>query len=156
MQFFPKDMTEPTTGNSQYMKFVAGKNKFRVMTDAVVGYVVWEDKTPTRTKEPTGKKDEKEFWAFAVVDRADSTIKLLEVTQKTIMKGIYDLVMDEDWGDPSKYDITVNREGEGMETRYSVLPGVKSDITELETGMMSLQPMDLEALFTGDDPFVVK
>jgi len=69
------------------------------------------------------------------------------------MKAIRNLVNDEDWGDPKNYDLVVTREGEGLETEYSVNPKPK---TELDKGIQVFYKdlnINLEALFDGDDPF---
>jgi len=95
----------------------------------------------------------KHFWAFVVWNYKDEKVQILEVTQKGIMKAIRNLVNDEDWGDPKNYDLVVTREGEGLETEYSVNPKPK---TELDKGIQVFYKdlnINLEALFDGDDPF---
>lgn len=167
-QFLPQNYEIPK-GKSNYMKFEKEKNKFRVVSSAVIGYEYWnKDNKPVRLKEypenlphdirknDNGTPTEiKHFWAFAVIDRYDNSIKLLEVTQKGIMREIQNLVSNEDWGLPQGYDINVIREGDGLDTKYTVQPTPHKELTADEQNIIKNNPVNLEALFTGGDPFEV-
>ena len=62
-----------------------------------------------------------------------------------------ELIHSEEWGDPLGYSITVNRKGENLETEYSAVlsPATPDDILQKSKE----KPMNLEALFTGGNPF---
>lgn len=159
MSFLPKDYEAPKSA-SNYMKFEQGANKFRVLSNAVTGYVYWKEvegkRTPTRVHEfdevPNEDRGEmKHFWAFTVWNYATSSVQILEITQATIRNTIQVLVGDGDWGDPKKYDLTVTRTGEGLETEYSVVPNPPKKL-EADTDV----EVNLEALFDGSDPFLVE
>lgn len=161
--FLPEDYEAPKT-QSNYLKFEQGKNKFRIVSSAIVGYVYWtSDKKPVRMKEfpentPEDIRDDskiKHFWAFTVIDRTDGRIKVCELTQVSIMNAIRACVENDDWGDPKQYDITVTRTGEGMDTEYHVQPSPHKKLTNEELALIELNPVNLEALFTGDNPFEV-
>lgn len=148
---------------SSYMKLQSGGNRFRVVSSAIVGFEYWnKENKPVRLKEspkdiPVDIRDDsgiKHFWAFAVLDRWDGKIKVLEITQSTIMKSLKSLVDNEDWGDPKEYDININREGEKLETTYTVQPSPKKPLTEEEKNLVKETSVTLEALFDGGDPFV--
>src|SRR4051812_31391012 len=47
MSFLPESYSVPQTGN--YMKLVAGKNRFRVLSAAIVGNEFWKSNGDTRT-----------------------------------------------------------------------------------------------------------
>lgn len=143
------------------MKLEKGENRFRVLSDAVVGYEWWEDtdngRKPTRVKTfeeavKSGVEPLKEFWAFAVWNNATQRVEVLEITQKSIMRSLHSLTLDEDWGDPKQYDVVVTRSGEGLETKYSVTPkpAKKLDSSVLEAYESS--EIDLESLFEGKYP----
>jgi len=162
MSFLPKDYTRPVESN--YMKFEKGTNKFRILDSAIVGYEWWEDVDSgrksfrTRTfKEAVKKGTEpiKHFWAFPVWNYQANKVQILEVTQKTIMKGIEVYTQDEDWGDPKDYDITVNREGDGMDTDYTVKVSPKSEIGKELVSEYKEMSIQLEALYAGADPFKI-
>jgi hypothetical protein len=95
----------------------------------------------------------KHFWAFAVWNYDTESVELLEVTQATIQSAILSLVKDEDWGDPKQYDIKINRTGDGFETKYTVTPRPKKDTPKEALEAYKETPINLEALFTGDNPF---
>jgi len=63
------------------------------------------------------------------------------------------LANDPDWGDLTSFDLTVHRAGEGKETRYSVTPKPKAELTEEIKKADADTPVDLFALFSGDDPY---
>jgi hypothetical protein len=155
MSFLPTGYEAPKTGGN-YMKFMKGTNRFRVLSNAIVGYEYWLDegnqRKPVRVREfdeiPQGHtKDAKHFWAFTVYNYQEEKVQILEITQKSIMSAIEVLVKDEDWGDPKGYDIVVTRTGDGLETEYQVNPKPHSDID------VEAPTVDLTKLFTGEDPF---
>ena len=164
--FLPADYTVPSS--DRYFKFKPGNNQFRILDSPILGNEYWgfNDK-PVRKR--TGEKitisdirsnkdgtpgTVKHFWAMPIWD--GQTVKILEITQKKIQTSITDLVNDEDWGNPREYDIVINRDGEGLNTEYSVkakprkpLPAEAKEAWEAvkENGF------DLNALYQGDDPF---
>jgi len=90
--FFPnQDYTIPTS--SKYMRLVEGKNKFRVLSSAIVGWEYWniQDK-PVRQQEPfedmpedikhdkDGRVSIKHFWAFVVWNYQEKKVQILELT----------------------------------------------------------------------------
>ncbi len=40
-----------------------------------------------------------------------------------------DLYSNEDRGDPKEYDITINKTGDGMDTKYTLQPSPKKELT---------------------------
>jgi hypothetical protein len=159
MAFLPSGYETPTVGN-KYMKFKVGENKFRAVSDAIVGFEYWtqegDKKKPVRVHEfeevPAqyrGQQDTKAFWAFLVYDYSESAYKILEITQKSIMGAISTYVDDSDWGDPKGYDIVVKKSGVGKETEYatSVKPAKKFEAPE------AIPTVNLNALYDGADPF---
>lgn len=165
MSFLGKGYELPKTA-SNYMKLQSGDNKFRIVSSAIVGYEYWNtENKPVRLKtSPQGKPGNvrmndddsytvKHFWAFAVLDRWDGKIKVLELTQSTIMKSIKSLVDNEDWGDPKGYDININRTGEKLTTEYTVQPSPHKELSEEEKELVKKTPVNLDALFSGGNPF---
>lgn len=133
--FLPKDYELKETG-SDFMKFEDGDNKFRILTDAVIGVEGWKDNKPFRRggadatitpdevdiDQKYGKPKINSFWAFYVYSYPDEKIMLLQINQKTIQKAIMGYATDEDWGHPSGYDLTVTRTDTGGKVSYSVKP----------------------------------
>jgi len=140
------------------MKFLEGKNKFRVLAPATIGFEYWVDeegkRKPVRHRDfmdvPNEFKGEcKHFWAFPVWNYNEGKVQILEITQKGIMATMTVLSLDEEWGNPTGYDIIVTREGSGLETEYSVVPVPHKELEE----NADISGVNVEALFDGEDPF---
>lgn len=159
--FLPIDYVQPA-GNSDYMRFEKGENKFRILSRPIVGWEDWKDKKPLRftmKDKPTAPIDPtkaiKHFWAMIVWNYATKKIQILEIAQKGVQSKIKNLAKDEEWGNPFGYDLKVIREGEGMETEYSVNPSPHKPVSEEILAAFIARPIYLPALYEGKDPFVI-
>ncbi len=151
--------------SSQFAKLTEGVNKFRILSDVVVGWEGWKDKKPFRHEgsvckilpeqvdlNQNGQPNINYFWAMVVWNYKESKIQVLELTQKTIMSPLYEMEQQEEWGDLKDYDITINKKKEGDKTSYMVLgippkplkPEIKKAYEETE--------VDLNKLFEGGYP----
>jgi hypothetical protein len=175
MSFLP-DNYEKEKKISNYMKFGEGKNRFRIMSPAIIGYV-WFEKTkrddgsesskPVRVKtakqvpiEKFKAKDSrlraKYFWAFVIWNYETEQLQILELKQSGLITSLEELVMSEAWGDPQKYDLTVVKRKTGsqpMDVEYSLIPDPPK---KMEGGIVQFyndSNIKLEALFEGKDPF---
>ncbi len=165
MTFLPTDYKIPKAP-SNYMRFEEGLNQIRILSSAIVGYEYFNtDNKPVRSREPfeelpsdikSGGKI-KPFWAFAVWNYNLKMVQVLEVTQKGIMQAIKSLVDNPKWGDPKKYDIAINRTGEGLDSEYTVQgePPIADPTPEI-LNAYNAKVINLEALFDGSDPFAHK
>jgi len=169
MSVLPKDYKEPTTSN--YMKFEQGENTFRILSNVITGMEYWKtdedgNRRPIRKRQDEKilisdlEKDKegnlimpKHFWAMVVYNYNAKKIQILEITQATIRKAIMALERNSKWGDASEYDITVEREGEGFDTTYTVTPNPKEPIDEKIVKEYKGMKINLEALYDGEDPF---
>jgi hypothetical protein len=169
MSFLPSNYEVPTESN--YMKLEKGKNKFRILGSAVVGNEYW--KTVDGSRRPIRKRlgesipasdieinprsgeleKVKHFWAFPVWNYQANKVQILELTQKTVMKAVTGLVENEDWGDPKDYDLTVSRDGDGLDTEYTVAPSPHKQVAVEVTESLKQATINLDALFEGEDPF---
>ncbi len=169
MTSFLPDKYEVPASPSNYYKLQDGENTFRVLDSAIVGFQYWNvDKKPVRLREqphttPADIRLEKDgtarvkpFWAFPVWNYDTKQVQILELTQKSIMTAVKAIVDNNKWGNPTNYDITITRVGEGLETEYSVMPNPHSDTTPEIEEAFEARPVNLEALYDGADPFEVK
>lgn len=106
---------KPTSGGDLYLKLKDGDNvKLRIATEPVIF-----------TNEFDGKISER--FAWVVYNRNDKKAQVY-AGGKSVYGQISDLV--DEWGDPKTFDVTVKRSGEGLETKYGVVPSPKSvDLT---------------------------
>ena len=169
MTFLPAGYKTPDTGN--YMRLNEGKNRFRILSKAIVGNEYWKTETNDEGKEtrqpvrlkmdgdiPMGAiedpNDLSHFWAFVVYNRDAERVQILEITQSTIRGAIKALTDDKEWGDPKGYDITINRTGKGFQdTQYTIMPGKPSEISADILQQYKDRKINLEALFENKDPF---
>lgn len=128
----PADYEVPESGGgSLFAKLQKGTNQFRVLDTPVTGYIWFEETMDglkaKRTRDigdvPTGEKP-KHFWYIPIA--MDGAIKLMEITQKTVLNELAMLDRSPMWGKLSEYEVIVTRSGDGLETTYSVQPCPKS------------------------------
>lgn len=156
--FLPNGYQAPKT--QHYMKMKAGENKFRVLSQPVLGWEDWDNKKPVRfhyDNKPNSSVDPakpmKHFWAMIVWNYGEECIQILQVTQASIRNAIEHLCNDADWGAPYHYDIKVTKKGDGMETEYMVNPLPHKPLADSIVKAFKDHPCNLEALFEGADPF---
>lgn len=163
--FLPSGYEVPQSP-SNYMKLVEGENTLRILASAIIGWEYWTtENKPVRAKEnwveapsdcktdKNGNKTVKHFWAFPVYNFQMKRVQILEITQKGIMNAIKALVKNEKWGDVKNFDITITRVGEGLETEYSVMPNPHSEVSADIKKQYEDMNINLEALYSSDDPF---
>lgn len=155
-----------------YLKFEENETgtEFMPLDSAIVGWEYWNtegkpvrspepfDETPEDIRKNNGKPEPiKHFWAFPVWDFQDKKVKVLEITQKTIMTAIRDYTKNPKWGKPiMKYSFTVKRDDSGDITRYSIMAN-PSDTIDLQIeeawDTAKEQGFDITRLYDGGDPF---
>lgn len=171
--FNPQADYDVPKGESRYMKFEDGQNKFLVLASAIIGWEYWNtENKPVRISEapevpvaelPNIRPDRdgqyriKHFWAFPVIDCKDGKVKILEITQKGVQKAIRSYAENDEWGSPVlNYTITVTRSGANLDTEYQVQANPAKEIpAEWIAAWEKVQKegFDLNALYKGDDPF---
>ncbi len=157
----PKDTVIPSS-SGQFAKIQDGDNRFRFLSDVVVGWEGWKDKKPFRREgavckikpeevdlDKNGKSAIKYFWASIVYNYNEKRIQILELTQKTLMEPLFELEKSEDWGDLKNYDVVIKKSGAGLDTEYSIIPVAPKPLAlEVEQAYKdSHDKIKLESLF---------
>jgi hypothetical protein len=147
--------------------------RYRIMGPGITGYLAWldeggravpirwrelPDELPAnlRVNEKTGKVEPpKRFISALVWDYKREMLAIMELTQKSVIKAILDIMADEDNGDPQQYDIKIKREGTGLQTKYTVTAGQLKPTPEEAIAAMEDEDFfcNLENVFDGLDPF---
>lgn len=170
MGFLPsveKRPVRPSSGGGNYFRPNNGKNKVRILSDAVLGYLYWNTQgkpvrsvdhpgnpTDIRISDKTGSPESiKFFWAMVVWDYEKEQLGIWEVTQGTIQDQIEAIADNEDWGHPRDYDLTITRTGEGLGTKYNVQPSPKKAVSKEIVDAYKEAAINLKALFVGGNPF---
>jgi hypothetical protein len=159
-EFFPEGYEIPSS--SDFMKFEKGENNFRIMSSPVMGYEYWtkEDKAVrSKTKWETAPADIKidaktnkptaikHFWAVVAYNYNTKSVQQLEITQKGVMDAIMALAQNPKWGSPKGYDICVTREGDGLKTKYTVMPSPATALTSEQIAEFETKAIDLTTIF---------
>lgn len=157
--------TEIPKSSGQFAKLQEGSNKFRFLSDVVIGWEGWKDNKPFRHEgsvckikpeqvdlNKNGKPNINYFWAMAVWNYTEKKIQVLELTQKTVMGPLYDLEQNEDWGDLKNYDVTINKKKDGDKTTYTVLGIPPKELSEEIKNAFIETEIDLTKLFDGEYP----
>lgn len=137
-----------------------GDNRMRIMMQAVAGWEDWKDKKPLRFR-PENKpsksihpdKPIKPFWACYVWDYAREALFILEIVQTSLIRALTLIGQDEDWGDFTKYDIKINKQGSGETTKYTLTPLPHKPLTAKMEEALRECPVRLEALYESGDPW---
>lgn len=165
---FEKDYKIPSKSN--YTKWSQGENTIRILSNPIKGYEWWIDgktsdgkeirmpkRTPMDVEIPLEQVPDpeaiKHFWAFIVWNYDENMLQIMEITQKGIQKAILSLDRSKGWGDPKNYDLSITKEGEGMETKYFVNPLPPKTLDKSIKEKYEASSIKLEALFKGEDPF---
>jgi hypothetical protein len=137
-------------------------SKVRIVSEkGLEGYVCWtEDNKPVRwhwrDNKPEANYREgdkpRKFLAVAVWNYNERCVQVWEITQKSVFDALFEITKDPDFGHPSTFDIKITRKGEGLETKYNVMPVPGPIVPDVEAAMQTLS-CNLEALLTNDDPF---
>lgn len=163
------EVKSPASASGNYMKLQQGANQFRIVGSFddgtnIQGMLGWSTndegkRQPHRWRvgedaPRTFEERPKEFFAILVWNYKESRIQILELTQKGLKHELMALASDaEDWGDPRKYDISITKSGEGLETTYAMTPKPpKKRADEINEAVKNLKA-NLAALYDGGDPF---
>lgn len=158
----------PSAGESTYTlrNLNSGESvKLRILTDVISGYSLWTDNNGkplalrSKVKEDidaskaainklTGKPNQvKQCIAAVVYNYNSKAIETLETDKATIIRALWSLDQDEDFGDLKKYDIKIKKSGTGTDTKYEVNPLSKEPVSKEIQDAFEESDIDLEALF---------
>lgn len=134
--------TPPATSGS-FLKLEDGKSAtVRIAGEPVVFESVYKDKE-------TSKETVRMQYAWKAYNFDEKEIAILNFGV-SVYKQIAALAIDADWGDPSEYNITIKREGTGLNTKYTVTPKPNKDPLT-EDIAESLKEIDLKEKISSND-----
>lgn len=160
--FIPENYEVPKSGGG-FTKFETGDNRFRVLSSPLLMWLEWKDGKPSRHKfdpdnKPAagdGQKDSvKHAWGLIVWNYKTEKIEVMELDKQEIIASLANHAKDADWGHPKKYDIVVNKTGEGMKTEYKFVAKPHSEPKQEIVDAYIANPIDLSKLLTNDNPFL--
>lgn len=167
--FLPDGYSPSTKG--EFMKLGEGANNIRILSKPLIGKLYWVSPDGVVREKGKGEKGDKpyrldyksklpadvlelqtrEFWMMKVWDYKEKAVKILEITQASILRSLYEFVKDEKWGDLREYDINIKREGSGIDTKYFVMPSPPTALTPEIKDASESSEIDLNSLLTPVD-----
>lgn len=165
-----KSLRENTGGDKRYLnisKIPDGQPlRLRFFGEGITGFLAWSvDRKPLRwplrpetlpeivKPDDNGDRLAKFFLCGICWDYSTETFRVIEITQKGIIGEIHKYLADEDYGDPTQYDISITRTGSGLETKYEVvMKPPKPPAASLQAKFEALD-WDLNRLFDGEHPW---
>ena len=128
--------------STPFLRLETGLNQIRIVGKPYQVDIHWEDGLDGTKKKiiclgincPLCKKGRMPMQRFQVlcINRKTNKVEILEGGPK-IFGEIKQYAVDPDYGDPTKYDFKIKKEGSGRETRYTVIAAPKkSDLTAEE------------------------
>jgi hypothetical protein len=147
-------------------------HRFRFIGEGITGHEAWTvDNTPRRWElkpselpedirpDENGNRTCRPFLAGIVWDYSDKSLKVMQITQKTLLQSIHNYLCEEDYAQISHekygYDIKITREGEKLNTKYTLLNMAPKPLAEEIKAAYDAESdrIDLQKLFTNDEVF---
>ena len=161
---FPSNYEPPASSSEggSYTKIKENEPaKLRILSEAIVGYSYWtNDNKCVRSQSkfeatPNIRENDKvkHFWAFKVWNYVTAQIEIWEITQSSIRDALWAYWKDDEYGDLRNYGLKVTRTGKALETKYQVIAMPPKPIGEDVALASANTPVNLYALYTGDNPF---
>lgn len=170
--FYPDNYQEPKS-SAQFLKVEPGKTKVRMLSQPVFGWLGWPDgegAKPVRKPadfalENQGKFSIEEltqynisrephfFMCMIIWNYKTSELQAWEISQRTIRDQLDKLIKSESWGSPLGYDLTIEREGQQLDTKYQLIPSPPTKLTSDIDFELAAAKYDLERIFDGEYPF---
>ncbi len=166
----PRKNNERPAGDNkvQYMKFVNGDNKIRIVIDPkrYITHKFKEENDPgfgdwVKCSMPLHKacplcarKDKpKKRWLVGCIDRKSGQFRIMDISS-AIYDQIKSLYQDEEWGDPKDYDLNiVMNDKNPPATYYKVNPRSKKPLSEADLAVLkSVNEEDLLRRCTPPEP----
>ncbi len=166
--FSQDDIKDLEAKTSQYMDLEDGDNLIRIVSGFTKGYKFNFDNQELNKElnypfyaaddENVAKYKGKLQKTFVMVvwDYASESFKILKVHQKTILSQINTYMENDKYGDPTKYDLIINKSSVGK-TKYTVTanpPEAVSKKIEAELAKVEIKPENI--FVDGEDVIIVK
>jgi hypothetical protein len=161
------EIAKESSGSGRYINpaKIEGEIRLRFFGSGITGFEAWTDdnkpirwetkpdELPANIRQQEGYQTLKRFLAGVVYDYASESFKILQITQKTLMDQLFKFMKDEDYGDPTGYDVKISRSGEGKKTEYTLVAAPPRAVAKDIQSAYDNLTCNLNALFDGDDPF---
>lgn len=162
-QFISDDYQAPASGGG-YTKIEMGENRFRVLSNPLLLWVIWANgkskRIPYNAEQkpalPDGENPSvKHAWAMSVWNYKTEQIEIFELDKATLREPLLAHARSADWGHPKGYDVIINKSGSGKDTKYQFQAVPHKPIAQNILDAMTETPIDLSQLLVeGGNPFI--
>src|SRR5687767_14412833 len=143
-------------GESAFLTLEPGDNRIRIASEPaeVVLHEITKD-GKWATQECEGEacelcakgKPKKFKYAYRVINRKDGKVYIYEAPAG-VFRSIQDYALNEEYGDPTEYDITITKRGEKLNTTYQIIASPKkSVISDEEAEMLETSDVTIEKAY---------
>lgn len=153
----PQEITDygsytPPVGESQFLKTVQGDNKMRLCSmpieiiqhiERVGGKSIFNDCTGEGCALCKKNVKRNYRYAYKILSRKDGKPYVFEAPL-TVFRQILQYVGDKEYGDPRDYDLNIKKEGEALETKYTVIGYPKKPLTKEELEVIEASEIDIK------------
>jgi len=159
----------PESEKGRYVnKFDDGDNKFRILGEpAIYREYFGEDNKPVRSEKKPSEDEVKRYckeWKFgkqvsyvralpAWDYKAKQTV-VLSLKKQALTKALRNLVHNEEFGDPTKYNITITKKWKDLETEYSLVGWQIRELDQEIKDARAKSPIDIWEMIVNWNPFV--
>lgn len=161
---FPDEIQ--TESVSRYTKLGKGRTTLRMIGEPLFYYETWLDedgggRTPKRfaldeeiPMDECGPDGVKQVMSIKAYNYSTKSIQIWSISQKTILKAIKAYSDNPKYGDPTGYDINIEKTGEGKQTRYNVIADPKEDLSDEVKKASDAVEVELDLLLLNENPFL--
>ena len=158
---FPDEIQ--TESVSRYTKLGKGTTTLRMIGDPIFYNETWVEFEGSRTPKRFALDEEipmEECGPDGVVmsikayNYGTKSIQIWSISQKTILKKIKSYSENSKYGDPTLYDLNVEKTGEGKQTRYEVVADPKEPMSDEVKKASDAVEVELDLLLLNENPFI--
>lgn len=159
-EFIVPEVSE-SSGNYFKLKW-EGSKKIRIISNWGVGFEIWKDKKPKRSKDLATLPQQwdpdtygkptipREFWAIGIYNITDKKLELWTCNLITVRRAIQELSKNPDRGNPTGYDLTITKKKNGDKTDYIVTPSPLVKLADEEQEVIDWHWFDWSELYVDD------
>ena len=162
-----EEISKESSGSGRYLhpSKLTEEVRVRFFGTGITGFEAWTDdnkpirwetkpeELPANIRQQEGYQTIKRFVAGIVYDYSADDFKIIHITQKTLMDKLFKFISDEDYGDPTGYDVKIDKTGEGKKTEYTLVAAPPKAVKAEVQKRFDQLKCDLSRLFDGEEPF---
>lgn len=163
-----EEISKETGNKGRYINpsKLTNEKRLRFVGEGITGHGGWTtDKKPVRFEfmpdelpanlapDYNGRIGLRRFIAGVVWDYESLEFKIIEITQQTLLDQLFKYMKDEDYGQPSEYDIKISKDDKVTPVKYTLVAAPPKPLAKEIAKAYEDSNINIRALFDGEDPF---